>query len=285
MNGRSEGLIITYHKKIGADARLTDVKENKGFVTADYLKKIANERKQIKSRIYELMQIHLDSQVLDIGCGPAIDTISMSEFIGVGGRIVGVDNDPAMIEKADIEVKQQGISKCIRHMQASAQSLPFDDGEFDRVHAERLFQVLPQSVNPKFVFAEMNRVLKNSGRIVLADADWGTASVNFSDNELERRLLTFFAAKLRPNGFAGRQLFELLKNSGYDNLTVEVVPVITWDFSETPFAEWLPNEALKNRVATQKEIDQWKAELTEKTALGNYLSYVSMVIVCGIKTW
>jgi ubiquinone/menaquinone biosynthesis C-methylase UbiE len=262
---------------------LTDVKENKGFVTAEYLKKIAKERKQIKSRIYELMQIHPDSKVLDIGCGPAIDTIPMSEFIGVSGCIVGVDNDPAMIEKADLEAKQQGITKCLRHMQASAHSMPFGDGEFDRVHAERLFQVLPQSVNPKLVFAEMNRVLRSNGRVVLADADWGTASVNFSDNELERRLLTFFAAKLRPNGFAGRQLFELLKNGGYGDLTVEVIPVLTWDFSETPFAEWLPTEALKSGVATQKEIDRWKAELASKTAQGTYLSYINMVIVCGAK--
>ena len=262
---------------------MTDVKENKGFVTAEYLKKIAKERKQIKSRIYELMQIHPDSQVLDVGCGPASDTIPMSEFIGVSGRIVGVDNDPAMIEKADLEAKQQGITKCIRHMQASAQSLPFGDGEFDRVHAERLFQVLPQSVNPELVFAEMNRVLRSSGRLVLADADWGTASVNFSDNELERRLLTFFATKLRPNGFAGRQLFELLKGGGYGDLTVEVIPVLTWDFSETPFAEWLPSEALKSGVATKKELDQWKDELMEKTRQGTYLSCINMVIVAGTK--
>ena len=201
--------------------------------------------------------------MLDIGCGPAIDTLPMSEFIGAGGRIVGVDNDPAMIKKAVLEVKQRGITKCIRHMQASGQSLPVDDGEFDRVHAERLFQVLTQSINPKLVFAEMNLVLRSSGRIVLADADWGTASVNFSDNELERRLIAFFAVKLRPNGFAGRQLFELLKSGVYGDLTVEVVPVITWDFSETPFCEWLPDEALKSGVATQKEVDHWKRELTE----------------------
>jgi ubiquinone/menaquinone biosynthesis C-methylase UbiE len=262
---------------------MTDVKENKGFVSADYLKKVAQDAKQIKLRSYRLMQIQANSQVLDVGCGPATDTIALSEYIGEGGRIVGVDNDPEMIEKANLEVKQQGLTKRIQHIQANAQSLPFADGEFDRVHAERLFQVLPKSVNSKVVFAEMNRVLASNGKILLADADWGTASVNFSDNELERRLLAFFATRLRPNGFAGRQLFELLKNSGFDDLTIEVIPFLTRDFSETPFCEWLPNEALKNGIATQKEIGNWKAELTQKTEQGNYLSYVNMIIVCGTK--
>ena len=88
---------------------------------------------------------------------------------------------------------------------------------------------------------------------------------------------------MRPNGFAGRQLFELLKCGAYGDLTVEVIPVLTWVFSETPFCEWLPNEALKSGVATQKELDRWKGELTEKTTEGTYLSCVNMFIVAGTK--
>ena len=261
---------------------MSKVKENKGYVSAEYLKKVAQEAKQIKTRSYQLMQIQADSQVLDVGCGPAIDTIALSEYIDETGRIVGVDNDPAMIEKANLEVKQRKMTKSIQHIEGNAQSLPFADGEFNRVHAERLFQVLPKAIAPR-VFAEMNRVLKSNGRIVLADADWGSASVNFSDNELERRLLAFFTSRLRPNGFAGRQLFGLLKDNDYAEVTVEVVPFVTRDFSETPFCEWLPTEALKNGIATQQEVDHWKAELTQKTEQGTYLSYVNMVIAAGTK--
>lgn len=261
---------------------MSNVKENKGFVTAEYLKRVAQEAKQIKLRSYELMQIQTDSQVLDVGCGPAIDTIPLSEFIGEGGRVVGVDNDPAMVEKANQEVKKLKSNRRIEHIEGNAESLPFADGEFDRVHAERLFQVLPKETALS-VFGELNRVLKSNGRIVLVDTDWGSVSVNFSDSALERRLVTFFATKLRPNGFAGRQLFGLLKEHGYDDVAVEVVPLVHRDFSETPFSEWVPTEALKNKVATQKELDHWIAELTEKTAQGTYFSYVNMVIVSGRK--
>ncbi len=261
---------------------MSEVKENKGYVTAEYLKKRAQDSKLIKLRSYELMQIQPDSQVLDVGCGPAIDTIPLSEYIGEGGLVVGVDNDPAMLEKANKEVRERNLTKRIQHIQGNAKKLPFNDGEFDRVHAERLFQVLPKS-DAEAVFTELNRVLRGGGRMVLVDTDWGSASVNFSDSALERQLVNFFAAKLRPNGFAGRQLLGLLKDSGYVDVSVEIVPSVHRDFRETPFCEWVPSEALKNAIATREEIDHWKAELAAKTERGTYLSYVNMVIVGGTK--
>jgi ubiquinone/menaquinone biosynthesis C-methylase UbiE len=261
---------------------LTAIKENKSYVTTQYLKKAAQNAKHIKTRSYELMQIQADSQVLDVGCGPAIDTIPLSEFIGKGGCIVGIDNDAGMVEKANQEIKKLKSTKHIEHIEGNAESLPFAEGEFDRVHAERLFQVLPEE-NTLRVFGELNRVLKGNGRIVLVDTDWGSVSVNYSDSALERRLVTFFASKLRPNGFAGRQLFGLLKEHGYSEVKVEVVPVVHRNFLETPFSEWVPTEALKSKVATREELDRWVAELTEKTARETYFSYVNMVIVAGTK--
>jgi ubiquinone/menaquinone biosynthesis C-methylase UbiE len=257
-------------------------KKNIGYVSAEYLKKAAQDVKHIKTRSYRLMQIKLDSQVLDVGCGPAIDTIVLSDFIGDTGRIVGVDSDPEMIKKADLEVQQQKITKPVKHILGTAQALPFDNEEFDCVHAERLFQVLPQTAS-NTVFGEMNRVLKSKGRMVIVDTDWASASVNFSDNELERKLITFFTTKMRPNGFAGRQLLELLKDSNYGEVTIEVYPNIITDFNKTPFSGWLTKEALENKAATKKELNYWNKELKEKTEQGNFLSYVSMLIVAGTK--
>jgi ubiquinone/menaquinone biosynthesis C-methylase UbiE len=93
------------------------------------------------------MDIKKNSRVLDVGCGPATDTIAFSECISNEGRIVGVDNDPQMVEKANLELKQRGIEKNVVYVLGDFQCLLFFNGEFDRVHAERLFQVLPKSID------------------------------------------------------------------------------------------------------------------------------------------
>jgi len=71
------------------------------FVNVQWLKNLAQETRHIKHRSYELMKIQSNSRILDIGCGPAVDTIPLSEYIGEQGRIVGIDYDPLMIEVAN----------------------------------------------------------------------------------------------------------------------------------------------------------------------------------------
>ncbi len=230
-----------------------------------------------------LLKIQKDSYVLDVGCGPAIDTIAFSKFIGANGLIVGVDSDRQMIAKANAELKKQGaINEKVQHVVGDVQSLPFKDSAFDRVHAERLFQVLPQSVASE-VFSEMHRVLRIGGIVVVEDADWASASVNFSDAALERRLINFFAMQMRPNGFAGRHLIELLAKEFYTGIKAEVMPFVTRNFNETPFGDWLTTEATKTETASKKEMNLWRRELEEKTTQNKFLSHVNMVIVAGRK--
>lgn len=162
---------------------------SKNFVNVEWLKNLAQETKQIKQRSYELLQIKPDSQVLDVGCGPAIDTLPMSKFIGEKGRIVGVDYDPVMIEAANQELVKSKITKNIQHIQGNVFSLPFQDGEFDRIHLERFFQVFPKKANTE-IFSELDRVLKSKGKLVIVDMDMATLSINFSNNEFERKIIS-----------------------------------------------------------------------------------------------
>ena len=102
---------------------------SKNFVNIEWLNKLAQETKHIKQRSYQLMQIQPNSQVLDVGCGPAIDTIPLSEFVDDNGKIVGVDYDPAMIEAANQVLTESKITKKVQHVLGNVLSLPFHDGE------------------------------------------------------------------------------------------------------------------------------------------------------------
>lgn len=257
--------------------------ENKGYVNAQYLKRIARTQgKKVKQASLKLMDIQEGSQVLDVGCGPATDTLLFAKFIGPNGRVVGIDCDPMMVEEANTELAKHKTEKNVKHIVGDVHSLPFSNGEFDRVHAERLFQVLPKTDAPK-VFSELNRVLKSGGILVLVDTDWASASVNYSNLELERRLIQFFGTRMRPNGFAARHLPEILNQESYQDIRIEVMPVVIRDFKQTPFGDWLTTEATQAEVATKQEMDSWRKELEEKTSQGTFLSSTNMVLVSGKK--
>ena len=64
-----------------------------GYVNSDYLRFVAPSVSHLKRRTYELLQLQPGTKVIDVGCGPATDTIDIGRRVGSGGLVVGVDHD------------------------------------------------------------------------------------------------------------------------------------------------------------------------------------------------
>jgi ubiquinone/menaquinone biosynthesis C-methylase UbiE len=59
-----------------------------GYVTADYLKKVAERIRAFKQLSYEHMAIARGDTVLDLGCGPGMDTVQLAALVGDQGRVI-----------------------------------------------------------------------------------------------------------------------------------------------------------------------------------------------------
>lgn len=254
-----------------------------GYVDSDYLSRAAQLAQRFKERSYELLQLRPGHAVLDVGCGPGVDTIPMAAQVGEDGYVIGVDIDTDMVAEADARVAEEGLRGRVTHQAAGADALPFADGSSDAVRAERLIQVLPERTVATRAVSEMHRVIKPGGQLVLADADWGSASVDFGDSALERRLLTFFAEQLRPNGYAGRELLRLMHAQGFRSLEKEVTAMVHTDLSLLPFDNWLPTEAVKAGEISEAEAQGWRDELNERIAQGSFHATVNLVLVTGCR--
>lgn len=256
------------------------IKENKGYVTAEYLRKRAGSEEAVNQESYRMLNIENGMQVLEVGCGPSTTASVFCKAAHANGLVIGVDYDAGMLQHAKAEAKQYAN---LLHLQGDAHKLPFEDDRFDRVYAKRIFQVLPPSSAPK-VFAEIERVLKPGGVMVLVDTDWTSVAVNFGDLELERRLMGFFRDNMRPNGLAGRQLLTLLQPGSFMEVDAKVMSIVIRDFDETPFGDWLISEALKAKVATTEEMAKWRSELEQKSAEQAFLFHVGTVLVSAKKS-
>lgn len=254
-----------------------------GYVSAEYLRRVARQAKHIKESSYMQMAITPGARVLDLGCGPGIDTVPMAALVGADGQVVGIDIDEDMLAQADQLAAERGVQTIVSHRSADLDALPFADGYFDALRAERLFQVLPATRDIAPILAEMYRVTRSGGRWVLIDTDWGSASVDFSDVELERRLLAFFAQRLRPRGFAGRELFNWARSAGMTDVSIELFPIVHAQLSDTPFGPWLMREAQQAGVASSDELARWQAELTARSAANEFFASVTIVMVTATR--
>lgn len=255
--------------------------QSTAYVSADYLRKTAEMLSHVKRRTYELMRISPGARVLDVGCGPGVDTIPLARWVGEQGCVVGIDIDEDMLSQANARAHAEGLGGSVIHRHADVAQLPEADGTYDACRAERLFQVLPKTVSPEGVLGEVVRVTRPGGWIVVADADWATASLDLADAGVERRLARFFAEQLRPNGYAGRQLYRWMRRAGLVEVEAEVFPIVHTHSSRTHYGDWLQREALAAGVITPEEAGHWRAAMAHADDAGEFFASGCMIVVSG----
>ena len=92
--------------------------------------------------------------VLDVGCGFGLETLRLAD-LAKPGRIVGLDKSADFIVEA--KARAAAAKLAIEFDVGDAETLPYPDGSFDCVRAERLLIYL---TDPAKAVAEMKRVAK-----------------------------------------------------------------------------------------------------------------------------
>lgn len=104
--------------------------------------------------------------LLDVGCGTGGVTIPAKIRVGENGSAAGIDPAPEMIAIAHRKAKRAGVE--IDFRVGVIESLPFPDETFDVVTSSLMMHHLPEPLQVEGL-AEIRRVLKPGGRILIAD--------------------------------------------------------------------------------------------------------------------
>jgi 2-polyprenyl-3-methyl-5-hydroxy-6-metoxy-1,4-benzoquinol methylase len=100
----------------------------------------------------ELFELAAPRSVLDIGCGEGVLTLKWAQRLGTG-RVVGIDLEDPKLEAHWRTRRRENLE----FRALPAESLPFDDGEFELVAAIEALEHIPQAER---CVAEMARVAR-----------------------------------------------------------------------------------------------------------------------------
>lgn len=259
------------------------MQEIKGYVDAQYLHTAAKLLEPIKRRSYELMRILPGQTILDVGCGPGIDTMEIAQLVGKTGHVIGIDQDLEMISRANAHAEKIGLNDYVAHHRSEAGTLGFESGQFDACRSERLFMHL---LDPEQALSEMIRVTKPGGWMVVVDSDWGSLSIDTTEIEVERRLARFRAEKILNNGYSGRRLYRMFREQKLSEIAIEIFPIQTTDLELLRYLsrqDEVEQKALEQNIISPQDLQRWHYDLQQADREKRLFASLNMIIVAARK--
>ncbi len=142
-----------------------------GHYGARMLRRMNESHADVTDWALDYLDFDSSDNVLDVGCGGGATLRRISCRMGEGcGLVTGVDYSEVSCEESRLYNAPEIESGRIRVVQASVESLPFDDATFDLVTTVESFYFWP---NPRENLAEVRRVLKRGGRFLLVADVYG----------------------------------------------------------------------------------------------------------------
>ncbi|HRW48215.1 MAG TPA: class I SAM-dependent methyltransferase [Caldilinea sp.] len=108
----------------------------------------------------DLLDLHPGQLVADVGCGPGAYHALVA---AAGCTAIGIDASFGMMRDVAAQAAEQRLA--VWPVQASAERLPLADSSVDRLMANHMLYHVPDQ---EAALAEMRRVLKPGGRVMLA---------------------------------------------------------------------------------------------------------------------
>ena len=247
-----------------------------------FLDSFADTFREMTEGSVDLLRLRPGHAVLDVGCGHGACVPLLAQRVGASGRIVGLDASRAMVAEAHRRFDHGGLVVEFRH--GSALALPFESESFDAARADRVLLFLD---DPARALAELVRVTRPGGRIVITEGDLGSQAVDSSDVKTTGTVLAALSDR-SPNGWIGRQLRAMfVRAGGVQDVEMQLVPVLS-----TSCAEWKLRfgiESLVSGLIAQKAVAReialaWLDDLRARDARGEFTATGLFYVVSGTRT-
>ncbi len=181
--------------------------------------------RKMRRRVADLAQIGPEQRVLDVGCGTGTLAIELAQRVGATGRVWGIDPGKAQIARA--RSKTAGHNLPVDFQLGVIEHLDLPDQSCDAVVNSLMMHHLPDDLKRQGL-AEIARVLKPGGRLVIAD---------FKRPEERPQNVRFGAGGSRIENLAA-----LVKDAGFTQIETEEMKLPRFPAHSAGFAGFIKAE-------------------------------------------
>jgi len=218
---------------------------------------VVEQRRSVRS----LLALQPGERVLDIGSGAGFLAAEMARDVGPDGGVHGADKSDSMLAIARRRQPGPGSAPLEFHL-ADARSLPFADASFDVAVSTQVYEYLDDVPG---ALAEVRRVLRPGGRLLVLDTDWDSIVWHSGNPAWMRRVFSVWDEHL-ADPYLPRRLPGLLEAAGLTLTGCTVIPLLNRAYDRDSYSARLI-ELVRAFVAgrqqvTEAEATAWADDLT-----------------------
>lgn len=258
----------------GADSAVSET-------LGDYLEELAEDPflRGVAIRSLRLMRLGPGQRVLDAGCGTGVLLEALARAVGPTGCLVGLDHNPAFLAEARQRIEATDVSEVVELREGDALALPFADASFDGSHCERVLMHLEE---PGRAVAELARVTRPGGWVVVAEPDYGALRTDHPDQEAIRAI---YEATIAPfqSPTVGLEVFRLMADAGLVERVLEVLVDVETTLHPVSLSSYQfgADAAVAAGKLTRERADAAIAAIREANDRGAYAAYAHMCVTTG----
>jgi len=216
------------------------------------------------------LALQAGERTLDVGAGPGFLVAEMAEQVGPNGHVTGLDISDSMVALAQRRCAEEPIKSRTTIIKADATALPFPAVSFDAAVSTQVYEYVPDVAQ---ALAELHRVLRPGGRVLILDTDWDSVVWHAHDRARMERILSAWNERF-ADPYLPRTLARRLQDAGFEVGSRDVLVLFNPEYDPETYSvsngRIVAGFVIGRQGITRAEVESWTHDLEQLGREGDY---------------
>ncbi len=206
----------------------------------------------------------------ELGSGPGHLACELADLLGPTGTLIAMDRDAEVVARAEALAGRCSRTKRPIFVLGEAGAVPLETAS---CHFAVAVQVLSYMKDVPAALAELHRILRPGGRVVILDTRWDSLVWKCDDEARGRRVQEAYASRLVDSRLPMR-LQRLMRDAGLERLEERSIPIVASEHDESKFHGVLLLLMLdyvrRKHPDLVADAEAWAKDLEHRSDIGKY---------------